>query len=369
MMIKHINLHVIEMPLKQPFITHLEKVSKRRGIIVEVVDETGLKGYGEAVAFTTPWYTEETVQTCFHMLKDVLVPQLLKEMITSPRAFHKRFHPIRRNHMAKAALDMALCDLEAKKQDIPLWQWLGGVNQQVPAGVVVAADSAEAAIIQIHQYVDQGYERVKIKVSPERDIDLLKRIRAKFPDLDIMADANSAYTLEDIDKLVALGQFNLLMIEQPLGVDDIVDHAELQQKVETPICLDESIVTFHDAESAIKLGACQVMNLKIGRVGGLLPAKQIHDLCLHNGIKVWCGGMIEFGISRAHNLALSTLEGFSMPGDLSSSSRFWEEDIITPAIEVVNGKVTAPMKPGIGFDINEKRLEEVTVLKEKLNRI
>ncbi len=365
-MLKQINLYVIEMPLKSPFYTHLEVVTNRKGIIVEAISENGVKGYGETVAFSTPWYTEETVQTSLHMLKDVIIPLMKKEKASTPERLSSVFEKIRGNHMAKAGIETALWDLEAKENGEPLWKWIGGVRREVKAGVVVAADSVEEAEQQIEEYLNEGYERVKIKISPGKDLSIIKQIKERFPDLPLMADANSAYSLEEVDAIKALDPFGLMMIEQPLAVDDLVDHSILQKQIQTPICLDESISTYHDAESAIKLGSCQVINIKIGRVGGIQSAKSIHDLCLANGIDVWCGGMIEFGISRAHNIALSTLEGFTIPGDLSSSSRFWEEDIIEPQIEVKNGRIQAPMKSGIGFEINERRLKEVTIHKEEI---
>ncbi len=230
--------------------------------------------------------------------------------------------------MAKAALEMALWDLYAKSQSVPLSKLLGGTQDRIPSGVVVATDSTIKALKQIEKYLAEGYQRIKVKINPAQDYSLLSEIRRVYPDLPIMADANSAYTLKDTARLKALDEFHLMMIEQPLAHDDIIEHAILQKEINTPICLDESIVTFEDARKAVEFGSCKVINIKAGRVGGLYEAKRIHDYCFEKGVPVWCGGMIEFGISRAHNIALASLPGFSIPGDISASERFWEEDII-----------------------------------------
>ncbi|MEH7272215.1 o-succinylbenzoate synthase [Neobacillus vireti] len=360
MNIAQIRLRVICMPLKSPFHTHLGTVTEREGIIVEVMDSDGVSGFGEGVAFSTPWYTEETVKTSLHILSDVLIPLLKKKQINHPEDAAGLFKKIKRNNMAKAGLEMALWDLYAKKNLLSLSSLLGGTRGEVASGVVIAADSLSNSLTQIEKYLEAGYQRFKIKISPRQDYSLLAEIRRQYPELPIMADANSAYTLKDIDSIKALDDFNLLMIEQPLASDDIIEHSLLQKEIRTPICLDESIVSFEDARKAIELGSCKVINIKAGRVGGLYEAKRIHDYCVGRGIEVWCGGMIEFGISRAHNVALASLPGFTVPGDISASNRFWEEDIITPEVTVENGFVTVPKGPGIGYGINEKRLRETT---------
>jgi O-succinylbenzoate synthase len=363
MKISSIHLYCIQMPLKTPFITHLGVVKDRMGIIVEMIDKDGLSGYGEGVAFSSPWYTEETVFTSLHVIKDFLIPLLQHNPIEHPEEATTLFKSIRRNHMAKAALETALWDLYAKQESKSLSMLLGGSRKQIPSGVVVASDSASNALKQIESYLKEGYQRFKIKINPNQDYEFIKEIRVHHPDLPIMADANSAYTLKDIDRLKALDEFNLLMIEQPLGFDDIIDHAILQKEITTPVCLDESIVTFEDARKAVEFGSCRVINIKVGRVGGLSEAKRIHDYCFEKGIQVWCGGMIEFGISRAHNIALASLPGFTIPGDISSSSRFWEEDIITPEVTVENGLIQVPIEPGIGFNLDRKRLSQTLVTK------
>ena len=352
------------MPLKSPFHTHLGTVMEREGIIIEVTDSNGVSGFGEGVAFSTPWYTEETVKTSLHMLSDILIPMLMKTPIKHPEDAAPLFHSLKRNHMAKAGLEMALWDLYAKKNSKSLSAVIGGTRRKIASGVVVAADSMVSCLNQIEKYVEEGYQRYKIKINPRQDYSFLAEIRRHYPELPIMADANSSYTLKDLDRLKALDDFNLLMIEQPLGSDDIIQHSLLQKEINTPICLDESIINFEDAKNAIELGSCKIINIKAGRVGGLFEAKRMHDYCLAKGIDVWCGGMIEFGISRAHNIALASLPGFTIPGDISASNRFWDEDIITPEVIVENGFVTVPDSPGIGFGINEKRLKETTLIEK-----
>lgn len=351
------------MPLKTPFVTHLQTVKDREGIIIEVIDADGIKGYGEAVAFSSPWYTEETVKTNFHMLTDFLIPLVQKKVITHPDQANEIFKPIRRNNMAKAALETALWDLYSKQLGESLATHLGGTRQQIPAGAVVGAESIKEALQQIEKYVEDGYKRIKLKIHPNYDYALLTEVRRHFPDIPIMADANSAYTLEDLNQLKALDEFQLLMIEQPLAQDDIIEHSKLQKHLKTPICLDESIHSVNDVINAIQLKSCQVINIKIGRVGGLKPAKDIYDLCLQNNIAVWVGGMLEFGVSRAHNIALASLPAFHIPGDISASARYWEEDITYPEVKVENGYIKVPSNLGIGFDINKEKLEKVLLEK------
>jgi o-succinylbenzoate synthase len=363
--LKKIRLHMISMPLKKPFVTHLQRVESREGIIIEIEDKDGLIGLGEVVAFSTPWYTEETVKTSYHMLKDVLIPLLERHGVNHPKELSELFDTVRGNAMAKASLEMAVWDLYARQQDKPLWDLLGGTREKVLAGAVVGAGAIDGMITQARDRIEAGYERIKIKISKGADIDIVRALREEFPHLSLLADANSAYELDDAGHLKSLDEFRLEMIEQPLGVDDLVEHSILQTKLETPICLDESIVTPSDMKSAIHLNSCRVVNLKLGRVGGYNSALDIYRLCMENGIRLWCGGMIEFGVSRAHNISLSTLEGFSIPGDISSSSKYWDEDIIDIPIVVENGMVKRFDKPGIGVGLNEKCLKEVCKFREE----
>jgi O-succinylbenzoate synthase len=367
MKIRAVHLNVIKMPLKSPFLTHLGAVNEREGIIVAVEDENGVCGFGEGVAFSSPWYTEETVQTSLHVLTSFLIPLLKKHPLSHPSEASQLFKAIRRNQMAKAAIETALWDLFAKLKGKSLSKLIGGTRTRIPSGVVVATDTLDNALKQIEYYSAEGYQRFKIKINPDLDLEFLRGIRRRFPKISLMADANSAYTLEDAGRLQALDEFNLLMIEQPLAHDDIIEHAQLQERIQTPICLDESIVTFEDARKAVELGSCKIINIKIGRVGGLFEAIRIHDFCYERGIDVWAGGMIEFGVSRAHNIALASLPGFTIPGDISASSRFWEEDIIIPEVTVNNGWVEVPVHSGIGYQINEKRLWETLVMEQTIH--
>lgn len=349
--IKKVTLHHITQTLKEPFTSSIGHVTERDSILVEVTDLDGVTGWGEVVAFSTPWYTEETITTAFHLLKDLLIPLVKKETINHPNHLQHIFKNIKRNNMAKAALEGGIWDVFARKQELSLSHALGGVKTEIESGVVIGISTTSKMTEQISQYLDNGYKRFKVKISPKQDIELLKIIRKQFPDLPLMADANSSYSLNDIDRLKELDQYHLMMIEQPFASDDIIDHAKLQHKLNTPICLDESIVSCEDARKAIELGSCKVINIKPGRVGGLTESKKIHDLCQKHNIPVWCGGMIETGISRAHNIAIASLSNFSIPGDISSSSRYWEEDIVYPEIKAVDGKIAVPTGLGIGFEV------------------
>jgi o-succinylbenzoate synthase len=364
--IKTVTLYHITQTLKVPFTSSIGHVTDRDSILVEVTDLDGISGWGEVVAFSTPWYTEETISTSLHLLKDVLIPLIVNEHISHPDQLQQNFKNVKRNYMAKASLEGAFWDLYAKKMGISLSNALGGEKTEIECGVVVGISSISKMKEQINQYIEEGYKRFKVKISPQQDIELIEGILRQFPSLPLMADANSSYSLQDIDRLKELDQFELMMIEQPLAADDIIDHAKLQQKLTTPICLDESIVTSEDARKAIELGSCRVINIKPGRVGGLTESKKIHDLCKNNNIPVWCGGMLETGISRAHNIALASLSNFSIPGDISSSSRYWEEDIVYPEIKAVNGKITVPSDNGLGYHVQKdsvkKYCNSVTVI-------
>jgi O-succinylbenzoate synthase len=276
--------------------------------------------------------------------------------------------PVRGHRMAKATLETACWDLEAKRAGRPLWKHLGGTRTEIPCGVSIGIqDSVEALLDKIERERSAGYQRIKIKIKPGWDSRILEQVRVRFPHLPLMVDANSAYTLADVAQLRAMDEFNLMMIEQPLAHDDIFDHAELQRQIRTPVCLDESIHSSADARHAIELGACRIINIKLGRVGGHAESQRVEQVCRTKGVPVWCGGMLESGIGRAHNIALSTLEGFTMPGDVSASARYWDEDIIEPPVNVTaRGTIVAPVAPGIGYDINVARIESLTVRKETI---
>ncbi len=358
--VKKVTLHLIEQNLLSPFVSSMGKVDKRESILVEVEDMDGVVGWGEVVAFSSPWYTEETIKTCWHMLQDFLVPQIVNEEFEHPQQLQNCFQTIKRNNMAKASIDMAIWDLFSKRQGISLSKAIGGTRDYIDSGVVVSIDSIENVLRKMEEHVKAGYKRIKIKIKPGQDYELLKQIRQQFPNVPLMVDANSAYTLEDIDKLKALDEFNLLMIEQPLADDDIFDHAKLQRKLSTPVCLDESIASVEDARKAIEMGSCQVLNIKIGRVGGITEAIKIHDICQFHHIPVWCGGMLETGISRAHNIALASLPNFTIPGDISASSRYWKRDVIVPEVYVENGRIAVPEEQGIGYNVDRGWIQHLT---------
>ncbi|GGH81793.1 O-succinylbenzoate synthase [Pullulanibacillus pueri] len=361
--IKKIILRQLQMKMKAPFTTSFGTIHNKDFLLIEAVDENGLSGWGESVAMGSPWYSEETVQTSQHMLEDFLFPTLLNAPLTHPDEVSEKFSHIRRNNMAKAAVEGAVWDLYAKRTGEPLAKALGGTRDKIGVGISIGIQSSVNALLHlIDGYLTEGYQRLKLKIKPGRDVEVLREIRRVYPDVPIMADANSAYTLKDIDLLKRLDDFNLMMIEQPLEHDDIIDHAKLQKELSTPICLDESIHSVSDARKAIELGSCKIINIKIGRVGGLTESKKIHDLCAKNGIDVWCGGMLEAGVGRAHNIAITTLPQFTLPGDTAGSSRYWEEDIIVPEVTVnADGTINVPNQPGIGYEVNMKAIEKYKV--------
>lgn len=356
-----IKLHKLAMKLKNPFKTSFGTLQEKEFFVIEAKDNEGNKGYGESVAFLTPWYTSETVATTEHIITDFLIDLLKENPINHPNDVTNIFKPIRGHHMAKAAVEGAIWDLYAKQQGLTLAEAIGGQKTQIDVGISIGIQPSMEDLIQtIKTHLDQGYKRIKLKIKPGFDIDLLREVRNYFPTTPLMADANSAYTLNDLDLFKQLDEFDLMMIEQPLGHDDIMDHATLQKEIQTPICLDESIHSFDDVRHAIELGSCKIINLKIGRVGGLTEAKRIHDLCLQHDIDVWCGGMLEAGVGRAHNIALTTLPQFTLPGDTAGSSLYWYEDIISPEVMVEDGTIQVPHKPGIGYELDEEVMSRFT---------
>lgn len=360
-------LYHVKMELKAPFSTSFGSMKTKECIVVEVRDREGLSGWGETTAFPSPWYTEETVKTNAHLLVDFLIPLLWKAPLHHPQELADRFRVIRGNHMAKAALEGAVWDLYAKQQGKPLYQVWGGERGEIEVGVSLGIAPLHQLLNQIEEGMEAGYRRVKVKIKPDWDRDVIAEIRRHFPHLPLMVDANGAYTLEDMDRLMALDDFALLMIEQPLGYDDLVDHAKLQERLSTPLCLDESIASYEDVRLAQTLGSCQIINVKMSRVGGFWAAKKIHDYCVRHHIPLWCGGMLETGIGRAHNIALATLKQFVLPGDISASQRYWQEDIIEPEVRVEDGLIKVPSGPGIGYQVNRKKLEKYTCSFEMIN--
>jgi O-succinylbenzoate synthase len=275
---------------------------------------------------------------------------------------------VRGHNMAKASLEAAVWDAEARMKGVPLWKLIEGTQQEINSGVSIGLkESLEVLVAAVKKEIDAGYQRIKIKIKPGKDLELVKRLRQEFPGTKLMVDANSAYRLEDWPLLKQLESFYLMMIEQPLGWDDLYSHVELQKKLDTPICLDECIHTEEHARAAVALGACKIINIKLGRVGGYTVAKRIHDLCQQRGVPVWCGGMLETGIGRAHNIALSTLPNFTLPGDVTASRRYWEEDIIEPEVVVSRrGTISVPQGAGIGFEPRRERIEKLTTRTERL---
>ncbi|WKA58266.1 o-succinylbenzoate synthase [Planococcus shenhongbingii] len=367
MEINKIVLRRMKLDLLSPFQTSFGVQTDREFMIVELHGESNI-GYGECVASAKPLYSEETVGTVELMLKDILIPALLNEKaIKHPDELSEIFKPFRRNNMAKSALEGAYWDLYAKENNVPLHVALGGTKSETEVGVSIGIqDSTEELLKVVEGFLEEGYKRIKLKIKPGNDMVILKAVREKFPDIKMMADANSAYTLEDVELFKEMSEFNLMMIEQPLAHDDIIDHSKLQPEIQTPICLDESIHSLEDAKKAIGLGSCKIINIKIGRVGGLSEAKRIHDYCQSQDIPVWCGGMLESGIGRAHNIAISSLPNFTLPGDTAASSRYWHEDIITPEVVVEQGVISLPTAPGIGYDPNMELMEKYTTSIEEI---
>ena len=365
--LERIELKEIVLPLKSPFETSFGRTTQRRILIVRVFDKSGASGYGECVAAEGPFYNHETIDTAWLITARYIGPLLTRARVETAVEVDAALATIRGNQMAKAGVEAAVWDLEAKIANRPLWQHLGGVREEINCGVSIGLqETTETLIDKVAYELDSGYQRIKIKIKPGRDVQLVEAIRARFPDITLSVDANSAYSLNgDLSVVKQLDEFNLLMIEQPLAPGDLVDHAKLQRAIRTPICLDESIVSLADTRHAFELGSCRIVNIKLGRVGGHTQVRLIQAFACGLGIPVWCGGMLEAGIGRAHNMALSTLPGFTLPGDVSASGRYWEEDIIEPPVTVSpRGTIKAPRTPGIGYEVNEARIEALTVRRE-----
>lgn len=363
--IQSIELIEIHLPLVHFFETSFGRTYERRIILVRVRDDDGAEGWGEITCGEGPGYSDEWTDSAWVTAEKILAPMVVGKPVENASAVFDLMKRARGHRMAKAGIETACWDLEAKKLGVPLWRHLGGVNRKIECGVSIGIqDTVEQLIEKISVEVDAGYKRIKIKIAPHWDYEVIKAVRQVFPDILLMGDANSAYTLADIDKLRSLDEFGLMMLEQPLGHDDIVDHAKLQAVIKTPICLDEPIKSPDDARKAIELKSGQIINLKNGRVGGHAQSQHIEQICREAGMPVWCGGMLETGIGRAHNIAISTLSGYTMPGDVSASKRYWQEDIIEPAVAVsANGTITVPEGTGIGFEVKRDRIGKLGVRK------
>jgi o-succinylbenzoate synthase len=356
------------MKLVAPFETSVDRMEVRRILLVQV-DVDGITGWGECVAGESPYYSPETTDTAWLVLRDFLWPMIKGNEFAAASEVWDLLKRVRGHHMAKASLEAAVWDAEAKRKGVPLSKLIGGVREEIASGVSIGIkESVDELAAAVQKELAAGYQRIKIKIKPGKDLELVRRLRQDFPRIKLMVDANSAYTLKDWPLLKQLEGFFLMMIEQPLGWDDLYSHVELQKKLDTPICLDECIHTEQQARAAIELGACKIINIKMGRVGGHTVARRIHDLCQRHNIPVWCGGMLESGIGRAHNIALSTLPNFSLPGDVAASKRYWAEDIIDPEVAVSSqGTIRVPTRPGIGFEPRLDRIDKLTVRKEQLS--
>jgi len=366
--ISSIELREIRLPLIHFFETSFGRTTERRIILARVIDADGAEGWGECTAGEGPFYSEEWAETAWATLREVLAPMVVGHEIEDAASTNGLMKKVRGNRMAKAAIETASWDLESKQLGVPLWKHLGGSRAEIPSGVSIGIqDSPDALLEKIETELAAGYQRIKIKIKPGWDLDVVRQVRERFPEILLTADANSAYTLADVALFKALDEFNLMMIEQPLAHDDMFDHAELQKQIKTPVCLDESVRSAEDARHATDIGACRIVNVKLGRVGGHAEAKRLEAVCREHSIPVWCGGMLESGIGRAHNIAMATLAGFSLPGDVSASARYWKEDIIEPPVTVSSrGTIRAPTKAGIGFEVNQSRIDRLTVRSETI---
>lgn len=369
MKIKTIELIEIKLPLVHFFETSFGRTYERRIILTRVVDDEGAEGWGECTVGEGPFYNEEYTDSAWQVMKDFLVPMVLDKVVENASEIFDLMKHVRGNRMAKGAIEVACWDLEAKKLEVPLWRHLGGVRNEIACGVSIGIqDSIEELFEKIQRELDAGYQRIKIKIKPGWDVKVVEKVREKFGNIQLMGDANSAYTLNDFDVFDALDYFDLMMLEQPLAYDDMYDHSVLQKRIWTPVCLDESIHSSEDARKAYNLIACKIVNIKLGRVGGHTEARKVENVCREYGLQAWCGGMLESGIGRAHNIAMSTLEGFTLPGDVSASKRYWHEDIIEPEVEVTErGTIIAPEKPGIGFEVKRDRIDALTVRREEFS--
>ena len=365
--IERVEIRTLRLPLNEPFETSFGSIDSRLIFLVNV-EGAGLTGWGEVVAAEEPRYSYETVGTAWHVIRGYLAPAMLSRPVADLADLSARFALFRGHNMAKAGLELAYVDLLARVRGQSLSQLIGATRARVPVGVSLGIQpTLDRLLDRVERYLAQGYQRIKLKIKPGWDVVVVREVRRRHPNILLSVDANCAYTIADEKHLRALDDFDLLMIEQPLDHDDLFDHANLQSKIRTPICLDESITGPARAKQALEMGSCRIINIKIGRVGGYSQALAIHDLCYSRGVPVWCGGMLESGIGRAHNIALASLPGFSLPGDISASSRYFARDVIVPEVKVDDeGTVEVPQDPGIGFEVD---LDYITSKTQSLERI
>jgi o-succinylbenzoate synthase len=367
MKIEAITLREIHMPLVHFFETSFGRTTERR-ILLVTLHTNGPEGWGECVAGEDPFYSEESIDTAWYAAERYLAPALLGKNVDHGTEAPALLGKIRGHRMAKGAVENALWDAEAQERQIPLWKLLGGTQKELACGVSIGIQNSHEQLLEkIDTELKAGYRRIKVKCKPGWDVEVFEKIRARWPNIVLSCDANSAYTLEQIDHLKKFDQFNLLMIEQPLWHDDFYFHAQLQKQIKSAICLDEAIHGRRDAQAAVELGSCRIINIKVGRVGGFSEAIAIHNVAHKAQLPVWCGGMLEAGIGRSHNIALSTLPNFTLPGDVSASKRYWKEDIIDPEVEVsAQGFIKVPDTPGRGFKLRPDLIEKLTVRKQTL---
>jgi O-succinylbenzoate synthase len=370
MKIDSIILREIRMPLVRPFETSFGPTTDRRILLVELKAE-GLTGWGECTAGEHPWFSEESVDTAWQVMLAELVPALARKKVQHGGKVPGIFGKVRGHRMAKAALENAVWDVEAQMRGVPLAILIGGTRETIATGVSIGIQpSIEELFEQIETALAAGYQRIKLKCKPGMDVEIFEPVRNRWPDITLSCDANSAYRMRDADHVVGFDDFNMLMVEQPLWADDFYFHALLQKRMTTAICLDESIRNRRDALAAIEMESCRIINIKLGRVGGFSEAIAVHNAAQERGIPVWCGGMLESGIGRSHNIALASLENFSLPGDVSASSRYWADDIIEPAVEVNSaGEVVVPDVPGRGCEVRADLVERLTVRKEQVRAL
>jgi len=364
MKIIKVNLYHLRMKLRSQFETSFGRSHMRDSIFLEVFTDS-LVGYGECVTDWEPGYSYETVTTAWHIYREFIIPAILNQELIEPKELSQKLNFIRGHLMAKAGLEMALWDIQGKKEGRSLSQLFNGNRKKVEVGVSIGIqDNPQELVRVVNEYLEQGYRRVKIKIKPGRDVEETRAIRSEYPHLRLQVDANSAYTLETAMALLPLDEMDLLLIEQPLAEDDLWDHSKLQAQFKTPFCLDESIISPRHARQALEIGSCRIINIKAGRVGGLSQAIAIHDLCLEKNVPVWCGGMLETGVGRASNLALASLPGFVLPGDISATDRYYFEDITKEKFYLnPDSTIDVPQKPGLGVTIDHKVLKRVTQAK------
>lgn len=359
MRIDEIEIRLVRLPYRSPFRTSFGADTEKHATIVTVRSE-GVEGYGEGVFDPMPMYREETIAGAHHLIRDALAPELLAVGCDHPSELTSRWSQWRGNPMAKAALELAVWDCFARQQGVPLRHLLGGDRTEIEVGASLGMNPVPEIVASVGWHVEQGYRRVKLKIEPGWDLEVLEAVRAEHPSIELTVDANSAYTLDMSDRLRALDSFGLHYIEQPLHWDDMLEHARLAEMLTTPLCLDETLTSPARVRDALDLRACSVVNIKVGRVGGLQSVREIHDLCVSRGVPMWCGGMLETGIGRAHNIHLATMPGFVYPGDTASASRTYARDIVEQRLEAENGVMPVPEGPGIGVTLDRDFLAEVT---------